>query len=269
MLGKNEKKSFFDAHFHLADCMSLPDTPLSLSGLTRQSPFKYTACSCSHSIEEWQKVQSFEKKENIIFSYGLHPQSAGFINIKECADFLESLLQKNQIAAIGEAGFDYFTKEFKDQAEVQEEIFNIQLDLALKYKKPLVIHCRKANHKLFEYSRQLKKLPSVLFHSFMGPEREARSLLNHGINSYFSFGKQLMNNNKKVLECGEKLPLSCLLLETDAPFQFLKGEKYTSPSDIERIYQAFFNLRSERPEAIYLSLENNFINLFLQNTTNM
>ena len=157
----------------------------------------------------------------IVYSYGLHPQSAGYIDVQANADFLEALLVQKKLDAIGEAGFDYFTKEFREHAGLQEEIFNLQLELALKYNKPLVVHARKANEKLFEYSKQLKKLPAVLFHSFMGPAREAETLLSRGINAYFSFGKQIMNNNKKVLDCVQNLPLQNLLLETDAPFQFL------------------------------------------------
>ena len=198
----------------------------------------------------------------IIHSYGLHPQSAGWINIKENADFLEQLLQQKQLNAIGEAGFDYFTPEFRQHTALQEEMFNIQLELALQYNKPMVIHSRKANNKLFEYSRQFKKLPAVLFHSFMGPEREAQSLIDHGINAYFSFGKQIMNNNKKVLDCATHLPLKNLLLETDAPFQYLKGESFTSPQDITKIYDAFIELRKETRENIFEQLRENFGGLY-------
>ena len=78
----------------------------------------------------------------------------------------------------------------------------------------------------------------VLFHSFMGPPVEALSLLNRGINGYFSFGKQLLNCNKKAIACVRELPSNRILAETDAPFQTLKGEKYTAPSEIVRVYQA-------------------------------
>ena len=61
------------------------------------------------------------------------------------------------------------------------------MEIAIKNNLPVVIHCRKANHKLFKYKKQLSKLPEVLFHSFMGPSAEALSLLNSDINGYFSF----------------------------------------------------------------------------------
>ena len=285
MLEKNENFLYFDAHFHLADCLELEresrvkpgnDTidDLSLSGLTRQSLSNnnWSGCSCSHSIEEWEVVQTAlhsavpelveGSHSKIRLSYGLHPQSAGWIDVKQCTTFLEQLLQQNQLHAIGEAGFDYFSQEFRDHSALQEEMFNIQLELALQYNLPLVVHCRKANEKLFEYSKQLKKLPAVLFHSFMGMPNEAKSLIARGINGYFSFGKQVLNNNKKVIVCVKELPLDVLLAETDAPFQFLKGEQFTTLTDIKRVYDAFAGLRSEDAETINKALCSNFNNLF-------
>ena len=270
MLEKNKNFCYFDAHFHLGDCL---EQLRPFDKLRDPIPFVWTGCSCFHSPEEWNKcvvpelVEGPNKK--IYFSYGLHPQSAGWIDVKQCADFLEKLLQQNKLNAIGEAGFDYFTPEFREHTALQEEMFNIQLQLALQYNKPMVIHARKANNKLFEYSRQFKKLPAVLFHSFMGPAREAKSLLDHGINAYFSFGKQLMNNNKKVIECAKNLPLKTLLAETDAPFQYLKGEQYTPLSDIKKVYKAFFDLRQENRDEVCSTFKQNFIDLFLQKSTNM
>ena len=255
MLEKNENIFYFDAHFHLADCI--------YDGLINDDfPSNIYACTCSHSKEEWDITERCRDNCRIAFSYGLHPQSAGHIDVKTNAAFLEQLLQQNKLNAIGEAGFDYFTPEFRQQAKTQEEMFNIQLDLALQYKLPLVIHCRKANEKLFEYAKQLKKLPAVLFHSFMGMPVQAQSLLDKGINGFFSFGKQVMNNNKKVIACVQQLPLEVLLTETDAPWQFLKGEKATHPCDIKKIFEAFCEIRNLEPKQLESVLKDNFIRLF-------
>ena len=224
------QKIFFDAHFHYAVCK---ERGIELPVF---DDAEWMGISCAHSRQEFEVQKS--APSCVIQAYGMHPQNAANENIKDSVAFLEELLSKNLISFIGEAGFDYFTEEFKKTAGLQEENFNIQLDLALKYNKPLVIHCRKANHKLFEYSKELKKLPEVLFHSFMGPPVEALSLLNRGINGYFSFGKQLLNGNKKAIACVKELPEERILAETDAPFQYLKGENYTDLKDIRRVYEA-------------------------------
>ena len=268
MLEKNENFLYFDAHFHLADCI--------YDGIIKDSfPSDIFACTCCHSKEEWDLTEAFQSAvpealegqgPRLFLSYGLHPQSAGHINIEENAAFLEQLLQQNKLHAIGEAGFDYFNEEFKNKAATQEKMFNIQLELALQYNIPMVIHCRKANEKLFEYSRQLKKLPAVLFHSFMGMPNEAKSLLARGINAYFSFGKQVMNNNKKVIACVRELPANVLLTETDAPWQFLKGQSHTSPEDIKKIFSAFCEIRNETAQELEEKIKQNFLTIFFQNS---
>ena len=237
MLEKNEKK-FCDAHFHY-----LP----SLKSAAFNPDNNWIGISCAHSKEEWLAQKSASEDYEIKLSYGIHPQQIGSVdfNCEESFIFLTKLLENNEICAIGEIGFDLFTDEYKAYADLQKEYFNKQINLAQKYNKPVIIHCRKANNKLFEYSKELKKLPAVLFHSFMGTSIEAQSLIKYGINAFFSFGKQIFNNNKKVLSCVKELPLERLLLETDAPYQFLKGEKKTYVNEISKIYEGAFNLRQD------------------------
>ena len=234
MLEKFVKKLNFDAHFHYADCMNLGICIF---------PDDFMGISCAHCEKEWE----IQKKSPafIIKSFGLHPQNVKNYNLSSI-DFLEKLVAEKQISFIGECGFDLFCDEYKIFEKKQDEIFNIQIEIAIKNNLPVVIHCRKANHKLFKYKKQLSKLPEVLFHSFMGPSAEAFSLLNSNINGYFSFGKQIFNGNKKVLDCIKKLPPERILCETDAPFQFLKGEKFTSPGEITKIQKRIMELLAQK-----------------------
>ena len=201
-------------------------------------------------------------RQKVFVSYGIHPQSPSIRDksfIEEELAFLENLLAAKKIIAIGECGFDFFTPEFKSTAAEQEIVFNEQLFLAQKYNLPLVLHLRKAIEKIFTYSRELKKLPAVIFHSFPGTLREAQSLTNHGINAFFSFGKPILNGKKSAIECIQNLPLENLLLETDAPYLTLKGEKETFPSDIKKVYQKASELRGlslqELSEVIYVNFQ--------------
>ena len=99
----------------------------------------------------------------------------------------------------------------------------------------------------------------------MGPPVEAQTLLNHGINAYFSFGKQVFNGNKKVIACVKELPFERILSETDAPFQFLKNQQRTYVSEIKDIYKAAFSLRKdcESFEQFQNQLYKNFLILFM------
>ena len=171
---------------------------------------------------------------------------------------MENLIIDKKIIAIGECGFDFFTPEFKSTATEQESVFNEQLFLAQKYNLPLVLHLRKSIEKIFTYSRQLKKIPAVVFHSFPGTFREAQSLTNHGINAFFSFGKPILNGKKASIDCVQNLPLQNLLFETDAPYQTLRGETETFPTDIKKVYRKACELRKINLEELSETVFKNF-----------
>ena len=194
-------------------------------------------------------------------TYGIHPQSPSLKKksfIEEELSYMENLIVDKKISAIGECGFDFFTPEFKSTAAEQETVFNEQLFLAQKYNLPLVLHLRKSIEKIFTYSRQLKKIPAVVFHSFPGTLREAQSLTNHGINAFFSFGKPILNGKKASIDCVQNLPLQNLLFETDAPYQTLKGETETFPTDIKKVYRKACELRKINLEELSETVFKNF-----------
>lgn len=240
---------FCDAHFHL-----IPFLEISGGNAFEKFPRNSRAfflpkrnhflCTCAHSKDEFSKQEEFLNSdffcgENSARAFGIHPQNP----ILENADFLENLLREKRIGAVGEAGFDFFSDDFKKNAARQEDAWNIQLRLAQEYGVALVVHARRAMHKIFEYTPQLKKLRSVVFHSFAGSADDARSILRRGLNAYFSFGKPILNGAKKAISCVKFLPAENLLFETDSPFQTLRNEIATPPFDIARVYQCAFELR--------------------------
>ena len=164
----------------------------------------------------------------------------------------------DKISAIGECGFDLFTPEFKSTLDKQKEVWNYQLELAIKYDKPIIVHCRKGMCHIFESVEKLKKIKAVVFHSFSGSMVEAQSILKKGINGFFSFGKPILNGNKNAIQCVKSLPLENILLETDSPYQTLKGEVVTNPSDVLKVYKEVFNLRQEDTEVIVSKVYDNY-----------
>ena len=168
----------------------------------------------------------------------------------------------DKISAIGECGFDLFTPKFKSTLDKQKEVWNYQLELAIKYDKPIIVHCRKGMCHIFESVEKLKKIKAVIFHSFSGSMVEAQSILKKGISGFFSFGKPILNGNKNAIQCVKSLPLENILLETDSPYQTLKGEEVTNPSDILKVYKEVFNLRQEEPEVIVSKVFHSFDKIF-------
>lgn len=236
-----------DAHLHLSQSAvpSFADSSLC-----------YTCVSCTLSKHEFyaqEKMISSVKTPYLHFlrSFGIHPQHPDF----DCKDFLVELLEKNKIDAIGECGFDFFTDELKSTRNAQEKAWKMQLKLAMKYDKPLIVHGRKCTELFFRDSHILKKIRAVIFHSWAGTPLEASSLLKRGVNGFFSFGKPLLNGRKASIRCVSSLPVSRILLETDAPYQTLKGEKFTAPEDIQKVYSEAGRIRDidagELSEIIY------------------
>lgn len=245
-------KVFCDAHLHFSHCKATDFEP----------DEGYLCVSSCHFPEEF----IFAEERKILCSYGIHPQIVNgdyFQHDFEAAFyFLEDLCLKKKICAVGECGFDFYTPEYKSAAVWQEVVFERQALLAENYGLPLVLHLRKSVQKIFAYTKILSQLPAVIFHSFPGTVMEADSFLRRGVKAYFSFGKPLLKGKKSAIDCVEKLPLQNLLLETDAPYQTLKGESETFPSDIKYVYQKACDLRKISLDEMSRQIESNFKSAF-------
>jgi TatD DNase family protein len=145
---------------------------------------------------------------------GLHP-----CYVKE--DHLEQLnhvhqwLQKRKFAAIGEIGLDfYWDKTFTNQ---QYEAFQTQIDWALQYRLPIVIHTRNAMQETIDVltTNKGKGLNGIL-HCFSGSYEDARSIIDLGF--YLGIGGVITYKNAGLAEAIQDIPLEHLVLETDAPY---------------------------------------------------
>lgn len=147
---------------------------------------------------------------------GFHPTSVDADAMPKVKEMKKRLTEGHPYIAIGEVGLDlYWDKTYiKEQQMVLEE----QIQWALEWELPLVIHCREAFPELFDVLKPYKetKLTGV-FHSFTGTVNEAMELLDYsrfmvGINGVVTFKKSTLPEVLKVL------PLDRLVLETDSPY---------------------------------------------------
>lgn len=163
---------------------------------------------------------------------------------KELLPLLDSLAAGGRLDAVGETGFDLFDAGFRSSEKLQDELFAVHLDTALRCGLPLVLHVRRAMHKIFPFAKDLKKLPAVIFHSWPGTAGEGEALIRRGINVFFSFGAILVNNHKEARRSCALLPLDRILTETDAPFQPFRGKKFSSWEDLPVTCAAIAGLRN-------------------------
>ena len=182
--------------------------------------------------------------------FAVHPQMVSQLSVSSeqlavSLAMLNTLAAEGRLAAVGETGFDLFNAAFRETEKVQDDLFAAHLETALRHDLPLVIHVRRAMHKVFACSSALKKCKAVIFHSWPGTVGEGGALLRRGINAFFSFGNTIMLNHREAIRCCAIFPADRLLTETDAPFQPPRGAQFSSYADIPRILETAAALRRE------------------------
>lgn len=145
---------------------------------------------------------------------GIHPCYIKENYLQELA-IAESWLQRQQFAAVGEIGLDYYwDKTFVDQ---QKEAFNTQMDWALQYNLPIVIHTRESmtDGIAMVSAKQKGKLRGV-FHCFGGSPEEARQIIDLGF--YLGIGGVATFKKSTLPDVLKDISLEHIVLETDAPY---------------------------------------------------
>jgi TatD DNase family protein len=143
---------------------------------------------------------------------GLHPCSVKEDYHKEIDVAKNYLAQKNFIA-IGEIGLDfYWDKTFVKQ---QYEAFHQQIELALTYNLPIVIHSRNAIDECIEVVAQYSDVSGV-FHCFSGNLQQAEKIID--LNFMLGIGGVVTFKNGGLDKVLPHIGLLHVVLETDAPY---------------------------------------------------
>ena len=185
---------------------------------------------------------------NIYAAVGFHPTDVekwdenSIQSIRELIlPHSESLSQRERgwgegkIVAIGEIGLDYYWIKEPEKRTFQQEVLKLQLKLAQEVNKPVIIHMREENDAWFglasidlleilsEWQQELRaqdhplsKQPGVL-HSYNGNLETAQKAMD--LNFLIGVTGPVTYKNAQVKrEIVKQIPLTKLLIETDAPF---------------------------------------------------
>lgn len=145
---------------------------------------------------------------------GLHPTSVKENYVDELK-VIESYLEKNKVFAIGEIGIDlYWDKTFLKE---QVKVFKYQVDLAKKYKLPIVIHTRNSFDEIFKIMDEInsENLKGV-FHSFTGNEKQAKKIIELGF--VIGIGGIVTFKNSGLDKVVKNIDINNIVLETDSPY---------------------------------------------------
>jgi len=237
-----------DAHCHPFD---LAGHFSDAEGQRRQLGVMCAASSTDFDEFAFCERLSLESREKdaapMLPCFAIHPQfmahNKGAPNGGGNLAILDMLASGGRLAAVGETGFDLYNAAYRETEKEQEQLFAAHLDTALRYDLPLVIHSRRAMHKIFAHAPMIKKCRAAVFHSWAGTAGEGEALLRRGINAFFSFGNAILLNHREAIRCCAVFPANRLLTETDAPFQPFRGSEFSCYADISRILEAAAALR--------------------------
>ncbi len=208
----------------------------------------------------WLRIRQLCKDHpSLHATYGLHPMYLDD-HLPGHLDLLTQWVEREQPVAIGECGLDFYIEN--PQPEQQQRYFEGQLAIASACGLPVIIHARRSVEEVINTLRRYPGVTGVL-HSYAGSEQQALRLIDMGF--YLSFGGPITYERaKKLHQLVSNLPLTSILLETDAPDQPCsqhRGER-NEPAYLPEVLAAVSQLRDESPETIAAQTSDNTRRLF-------
>lgn len=230
-----------------------------------------------HHKSSEEAVKLAESHPNVYAAVGFHPtdldefSESAFQRVKELASH-------PKVVAIGEIGIDYYWVKEPEKRAFQREALRRQLQFAQEANKPVIIHMREENDAWFgqasidlleiltEWQRglsgRLAEQPGVL-HSFNGNLETAQKGL--ALNFYIGItGPVTYKNAEEKRDIIRQLPITKLLIETDAPFLTpapFRGKR-NEPAFVSHIADKIAEIHSKSPAEIAAVTTANAARLF-------
>jgi len=201
--------SLIDSHCHLQFDKLKND----LGGvLSRAETAGVTKMICvGTSLKDSLESAEFARQNDRVWAaVGVHPHEAGGFNHAALAD----LLQLPKVVAAGEIGLDYYKQH--SPKELQFKSLKAQIETALPSGLPFIFHVRDAWSDFWEIFDSYGGLKGVI-HSFSSGAKQLDAAVSRGL--YIGLnGIMTFTKDQAQLEAAKVVPLSRLILETDAPF---------------------------------------------------
>ena len=199
---------FCDTHIHLQDIKTDLNEFIKTAKSLGINRF-ITVCATE---SDWKKAAAIAAAypKSVTPAFAVHP----WYTKQAQTDWekrLEKMLNEYPEALIGECGFDLLKNK---DIETQAEIFDIHLQLAKKYHRPLLIHAVKAEMPLAAYWQKMPE--KFIIHSFNGNGQILEKTIKYG--GYVSLNAKILNK-KNADEILRFIPAEHLLFESDAPYQ--------------------------------------------------
>lgn len=206
---------FTDTHAHIYLPEFKPDREEMLARAHQEGVTRIYLPNVDHrTIDEMLELEA-NHPDRCFALMGLHPSSVKKDFERELY-LVENWLSKRPFAGVGECGIDlYWDKTF---AAEQKEALRIQIELAKKYRLPIILHTREAFSETYELiaSANSDSLTGI-FHCFSGTVAEAEQVIELG-GFYLGIGGVVTFKNGGLTPVLEQVELKHLVLETDSPY---------------------------------------------------
>lgn len=206
--------TFIDTHTHLYEEQLNADEKEMIQRAIDAGVHKMYMPNCDSSTIEGMMRIAAAWPEHCLPMMGLHPVYVKDNYEAELA-IVKQWLEKEKFAAIGEIGLDYYWD--RTHVAQQKQAFEQQIDWALQYNLPIVIHSRESTQDCIDIVRnkQNGKLKGI-FHCFSGTIEEARQVVELGF--YLGIGGVVTFKKSTLPDIIKEIDLQHIVLETDAPY---------------------------------------------------
>ena len=195
------------------------------------------------------------------YALGIHPLRTGAAHPADLERLDQALGEARsdpRLVALGEIGLDYFVPGL--DPDQQELYLREQLSLARHHGLPVILHVRRSADRLLKHLRHAGV--TGIAHAFNGSAQQACEFVKLGFKLGFG-GTVTFERALQVRRLAVELPLSALVVETDAPdipphwlyrtaLQRQSGQPQgrNEPAQLPRIAQALASLRGIEMEEL-------------------
>ncbi|HTM05663.1 MAG TPA: TatD family hydrolase [Patescibacteria group bacterium] len=215
-------------------------------------------------IESANSITIAKHNSHVYASIGIHPTDLTVDWKKDVLTLGQWAAHKNEhkIVAIGECGLDLFHK--KTSLALQKDGFKAQIELALEYALPLIVHSRNAYEETLRVLEPyIKDLLKGVFHCFSYDKAFATQAIDWGF--MLGIGGTITYPKNDILkEVVRTCPIDHIVLETDAPFlpiQSMRG-KMNHPLYISFIAEVIAEIKQNSKDTIASTTTKNAHKLF-------
>lgn len=212
------------------------------------------------TAESWDRLLMICRQSNVLHpALGLHPM---FMSKHHSHDLLQlsDYVEQYQPIAIGEIGLDFYVTEHDKQGQI--DLFEKQLLIANDANLPVILHIRKAYDQVLSLLKK-HKINRGIVHAYSGSQQQAQLYIEQGL--LLGIGGALTHDRAtKLRSLFGNLPLTSIVLETDAPDMPLSGQQgqRNTPENIPTIVEVLSQFRHETIQDIAAITTNNCQQLF-------